>query len=360
MHQLRAMKKVGRRAKKAVTPTVHPSIPMQFLHYLTSRGIDVEELYSRTLLDKIHGNGEKGEISEKQFCKMLSPAVEATQDPAVVFDGMMFAGERMFGELISVLSLCVDVYEALGHLIRYNHLTGCLGDFSASIDDDHRLRVSWDPSDPTVSDLHLMEYRIAILSLGIRRGCAVLNMPIDVAFPCRAPAYKKHYEKALGGVIKFKAEKYTVVAPSTKLKGEGLRMEGAPSGDSAQEQTSNPVELHGMLSRFIVDHMASGNINLEHAAKFMCVSGRTLQRWLDRTGIHYQELVDQIRMNHAKELLLDPNVSLSRIAFALGYTAQTNFQNAFRRWMGVSPGEFRERQQGQTPRVRKTRTSKKA
>lgn len=347
------MKTTGGPKKIRVAPTVHPSIPAQFLVYLTNLGVDVEELYSRNLLDKINGNGEKGEISEKTFCKMLQPAVDATRQSSVVFDGMMFAGEHMFGELISVLSLCQDVYEALGHLIRYNHLTGCLGAFSASIEDDQRLRVSWEPTDPTVRDLHLMEYRIAILSLGIRRGTSVLNMPIDVAFPISAPSYRKHYERALGGYITFKAERYAVVAPSQKLSGAMLRMEGAQPAENQDESKSNPVGLHLMLSQFIESHMATGNINLEHAAKANNVSGRTLQRWLDRTGIHYQELVDQIRMNTAKKLLLDPNISLSRIAFALGYTAQTNFQNAFRRWMGISPGDYRERQLGVAPRVRK-------
>jgi AraC-like DNA-binding protein len=54
-------------------------------------------------------------------------------------------------------------------------------------------------------------------------------------------------------------------------------------------------------------------------------------------------VLDEVRRHAAENLLRDPHVSLTQIAFLLGYTEQSTFHNAFRRWTQVSPGVYRKR-----------------
>jgi AraC-like DNA-binding protein len=42
--------------------------------------------------------------------------------------------------------------------------------------------------------------------------------------------------------------------------------------------------------------------------------------------------------------LEDPDIQLNDLAFELGYTKPANFTRAFKRWVGVSPSEFRRLQ----------------
>lgn len=50
----------------------------------------------------------------------------------------------------------------------------------------------------------------------------------------------------------------------------------------------------------------------------------------------------QARMEKAKELLATTNNTLQKIAEEVGYTEGNNFQNAFKRVVGCTPGEWRK------------------
>lgn len=76
-------------------------------------------------------------------------------------------------------------------------------------------------------------------------------------------------------------------------------------------------------------------------ARELHVSVRTLQRRLVAAGTTFSELFDAVRGKLAVEYLKDPNVSIAEVAFMLGYSEQSSFNRAFRRWTGQTPGRWR-------------------
>lgn len=71
------------------------------------------------------------------------------------------------------------------------------------------------------------------------------------------------------------------------------------------------------------------------------LSRATLQRRLTGAGCSYQQLLDEVRFGTARELLNETESSLNEIAFMLGYGEVSAFHHAFRRWAGMTPGEYR-------------------
>jgi AraC-like DNA-binding protein len=61
------------------------------------------------------------------------------------------------------------------------------------------------------------------------------------------------------------------------------------------------------------------------------------------------ELVDETRRARAEDLLARPNLKLTELAFALGFSEHSAFTRAFRRWFGVSPRDFRRRPPADAP-----------
>jgi AraC-like DNA-binding protein len=49
----------------------------------------------------------------------------------------------------------------------------------------------------------------------------------------------------------------------------------------------------------------------------------------------------EVRMEHSKDLLQDPDLTIQEIAEACGYHEQSNFGAAFKKKFGVGPGEWR-------------------
>jgi AraC-like DNA-binding protein len=71
------------------------------------------------------------------------------------------------------------------------------------------------------------------------------------------------------------------------------------------------------------------------------MSTRTLSRRLAVEETTYEEVVDTLRRSLALQYLKEPGMSLSQIAWLLGYEGSTSFHHAFKRWTGRSPSVAR-------------------
>lgn len=76
-------------------------------------------------------------------------------------------------------------------------------------------------------------------------------------------------------------------------------------------------------------------------ARRLNVSVRTLQRRLVDAGTTFRDVADDARRGLAEAYLADPRVSIAEVAFLLGFSDQTSFNRAFRRWSGATPGAWR-------------------
>lgn len=109
------------------------------------------------------------------------------------------------------------------------------------------------------------------------------------------------------------------------------------------------------LARFVgsrVTHQArqalgrllpQGEPRREAVARALHLSERTLQRRLREEGTGFQQLLDDTRRELAGQYLRQPERTLLEVAYLLGFADPSNFFRAFRRWFGVTPGDYRRR-----------------
>jgi AraC-like DNA-binding protein/ligand-binding sensor protein len=60
------------------------------------------------------------------------------------------------------------------------------------------------------------------------------------------------------------------------------------------------------------------------------------------TGINFTDYVSRVRVEKSKNLLLNPNLRISEIAYEVGFQSLTHFNRVFKRVVGNSPTEYRE------------------
>jgi AraC-like DNA-binding protein len=60
------------------------------------------------------------------------------------------------------------------------------------------------------------------------------------------------------------------------------------------------------------------------------------------TGLNFTNYLARLRIEKAKELLLNPNARVSEIVFEVGFRSITHFNRIFKRHVGKSPTEYRE------------------
>ena len=68
---------------------------------------------------------------------------------------------------------------------------------------------------------------------------------------------------------------------------------------------------------------------------------RTLQRHLAAWGLSFNEVLDDLRHRRAMAYLSDGQLSITDVAFRLGYADAAHFTRAFRRWTGKAPRDVR-------------------
>jgi AraC-like DNA-binding protein len=105
-------------------------------------------------------------------------------------------------------------------------------------------------------------------------------------------------------------------------------------------EDSSPDLRHG-VERIIARLLCRGEAETEAVAHELGMSVRTLARRLGDLGVTFAQILDEFRHDLALRYLRDPHLSLSQIAFLLGYSELSAFSHAFRRWTRTTPGEWR-------------------
>jgi AraC-like DNA-binding protein len=101
----------------------------------------------------------------------------------------------------------------------------------------------------------------------------------------------------------------------------------------------------GEVQRAIASRLPE-DASADAVARELNMSVRTLQRRLVVCGTTFHEVSEAVLARLAAGYLSDPAVSVSEVAFLLGFSEQSAFNRAFRRWTGESPGRWRRRVPG--------------
>ncbi|ABM57583.1 helix-turn-helix domain-containing protein [Verminephrobacter eiseniae] len=84
-------------------------------------------------------------------------------------------------------------------------------------------------------------------------------------------------------------------------------------------------------------------VTLDDLARRINLSARTVDRHLKKENLTFRDLSQKVRFERACELLADPAATVVQVALGLGFTDPASFSRAFRRVVGVSPGQFQQR-----------------
>lgn len=123
-----------------------------------------------------------------------------------------------------------------------------------------------------------------------------------------------------------------------------------------ERQFLNRKELSSSIrerfSRQLNTYFESGHLqekgipSIEQIAGKLAVSQRYLRDTLKKeTGKTTSELVQLFLINEAKNILLDPDKSVSEVAYELGFQYPQYFSRLFKKTEGISPTAFRARHQ---------------
>ena len=191
------------------------------------------------------------------------------------------------------------------------------------------------------------EATIAAIAAISREVSTEAFTPITVFFKHEAPAEIAGHEAYFGCPVQFGTDRdallvstQTLMVPN-QLGDETIARFFDTHLDAALSTLEDETTLDQQVRSQIARALSEGVPVISDVASQMGMSGRTLQRRLADHGYTFQTLVDEARRQLAERLLKQTNYSLAEIAFMTGYSEQSAFTRAFKRWAGQTPRSFR-------------------
>lgn len=161
----------------------------------------------------------------------------------------------------------------------------------------------------------------------IRSACELLK---TTAHPVESIAQWVGYASRDGFYAAFASDRG--LTPAEFRKRYALR-----PGEGPQALSSG--QIHAKVVYYLHRHYAEP-VTAEDAAERFGYSAAALNRLLARQGVTFARLLAEIRVYHARQLLLQGGLTAEAVGRAVGFSSPETFYRAFRRCTGVSPGEY--------------------
>jgi AraC-like DNA-binding protein len=170
--------------------------------------------------------------------------------------------------------------------------------------------------------------------------------PREVVFRHAAPSTDRFHRDYFGCRVTFDAPLNGIdfatsqLSRPTLLADEGLSHYLLAQLDDLRLQTSER-SLEEDVRGAVADSLPDGQPSKSQVARRLGMSERTLHRRLAERGESFQTIATDARREAAESLLRSGSHSLAEVAFLTGFSDQSAFTRAFKRWTGRKPASFR-------------------
>lgn len=293
-------------------------------------------------------------LSVTEYLRLLATASARIPDT----DFGLHVGEQFRLSHYAVYGLlllaCRNFREAMEQVMRYEMLAHDLGR-SELVEHETLAEYRWhSPWLSEASSRHLPESVFAGIAVFVHW---LAGMPVsahEVRFRHPAPADSSEHQRLFRCPVHFGCEHNSIVFARALLDlpvpqaDPSLRDALQRHADLLLQQRREQAEpaIVQRVRTVLLTQLGQGRTRLTDVASELAMSPRSLQRQLERAGGSFQQLLDTTRRELAQRYLRDSAMTLTDIAFLLGFSEQSSFTHAFREWEGMTPSQWRAGQRG--------------
>lgn len=317
------------------------------LRYAAAEGLDREKICTRAGIDPSLFLDPDARISSESFMNIWQEVYIALGDELFGLNLGKALHHFPFGHIaVMVMLNSKDLWSALQNLIRYHNLMSDVGQPSLVMDKQGMccFSIRREASLPGESQ-HVLFIFSMIVTLLRYLGNEMNLHPISVELT----------GSLLGqGIASFFNTEIHPNRPENlmRFRGEDLSrkiMFSNPDMLKLLEQMANfrlsQFDLSdtwaGKVRHILITTMDSERLSIGTVANALNLEIRTLQNYLKIESTGFRTISIEARKQKAIQLLADPSIAIMEIVFVLGFSEQSAFNHAFRKWTGVTPTEYR-------------------
>jgi AraC-like DNA-binding protein len=326
------------------------SVILPLLDYVESAGLDPDDLLARAGIAREALADSRSRLPKRRFQVLWRAASQALDDPAIALRVATMVRPSALGVIGHLGSASRSVRNAFETVQRLTPLLW--EDFECGLEtrgDVAFLRCGAVRPDSTPGERFTREYAVALTVTLSRLRSAGRTGPLEARFSYPAPSYAEEYDRILQLPVRFDAGEDGVLLPIAMIDAAN------PAADAglielleryAAQQLAGiatPMRFGDRVRACIRAAQPTSSLTATQVAERLSVSTRTLRRRLAEEGSSYREIVDEVRADLARHHLGRERRDIDDVALMLGFSDQSAFTKAFRRWTGRTPAEFARR-----------------
>ncbi len=244
--------------------------------------------------------------------------------------------------------VCDTFREYLNIMPSVLQLAGDIGEVKVRVEGE-RISLVWEPIwSPDPHWRYQADETLSTSAMIVNSLCVRPIPVLQAHFHYPRPADTRMLEQIFGQNLVFEQprsclyfERASLYYPLIQLEADWAESIGRSIQHLFAGADTDPMlaELRACLIRLL----PAGEVSIDRAAESLNISRRTLQRRLSERGTRFGQVLQDLRHELAIQYLSDERLSVTDIAFLLGYADQGSFSTAFKARSGQSPREFRKR-----------------
>ena len=153
------------------------------------------------------------------------------------------------------------------------------------------------------------------------------------------------YTQAFGSMARFDAAQTAIVFPRDQLSrpiaGADPAIHERLQKDLAALWLAGDLDLLTKLRRLLRTELIGGTTSLHEISAKLGLSGRTLDRHLRSAGVSFQGVLNETRVEYARQVLSNTRLPIGQIASVVGFADPSVFTRAFNQHTGMTPRAWR-------------------
>lgn len=287
-------------------------------------------------------------LDEDDFYSMMelmSEQMDVTQLPLIVGEAMR---PDEYGALGLAWKAAPDLLGSFSRVARYWRLWTSFTQYELEETDRGILFVEHREGPRRLGMRISIEADLASGVSLSRQVSSVPFAPIEVYFKHAPPSTLEFHEAYFGCPVHFGAEmdamllSHESLAEPNVLGDTGITQFLVSHLDQELAAIDDTPALPAQTKSEIARALSEGLPNMADIARQLGLSARSLHRRLADHGLSFQTLTEETRREIAIGMLQQERYALSEIAFLTGYSEQSAFNRAFKRWTGQTPANYRK------------------
>jgi AraC-like DNA-binding protein len=306
-------------------------------------GVDVEVFLQQARLTSRQIKNKDIQVGVQNQIKFVELVANATGDPLLGFHLAYSYDLREIGLLYYVIASAETLLGSLLRVARYSAVAN--EGVALQVNKGNLLRVRLHYSGVARhSDVHQIEFWMASLVRICRKLIGTNFKPIEIRIMHDRREQVPEIEKLLGCAVKTGADVDEIIFPGKS--GEYPIVTADPylnrlcvgfCEETLARRGKKTSPLKVRVENAIAALLPHGEMHFDAVAAQLGMGGRTLARRLASEGHSFSNILDGLRSALARRYLAESDMSISEIAWLLGYSEVANFTHAFHRWSGTNP-----------------------